>query len=153
MWTSGAELSCSGGGSSFAEEEAFLGAGEDAGVEEVVWLAVGMSGRAGDAGLSMLGLALELEACFGARGALKQRKHQVNNQKKKYVGHNIKGRSLPRGNGSLSFGMGHADLLPLSLLNWFGLGLYSSLPAGTSAGGRRSLVQRSGIDNDVIRDS
>jgi hypothetical protein len=29
----------------------------------------------------MLGLALELEACSGARGALKERKHQVNNQK------------------------------------------------------------------------
>jgi hypothetical protein len=79
MWTSGAELSCSGGGSSFAGEEAFSGAGEDAGAGEVIWLAAGMSGRAGDAGLSTLGLALELEACSGARGALRERKHQVNN--------------------------------------------------------------------------
>jgi hypothetical protein len=74
MWTSGAELSCSSGGSSFAGEEAFLGAGEDASAGEVVWLAVVMSGHAGDASLSMLGLALELEACSGARGALKERK-------------------------------------------------------------------------------
>jgi hypothetical protein len=153
MWTSGAELSCSGGGSSFVGEEAFSGAGEDDGAGEVVWLAVGMLGHAGDAGLSTLGLALELEACSGARGALKERKHQVNSQNEKYVRNNIKGRNLPQGNGSLSFGLGHADLLPLSLLNWFGLGLHSSLPAGTSTGGRRSLVQRSGIDNDIVRDN
>jgi hypothetical protein len=36
MWTSGAELSCFGGGSSFTGEEAFFGAGEDAGAGEVV---------------------------------------------------------------------------------------------------------------------
>jgi hypothetical protein len=77
MWTSGAELSCSGGGSSFAGEEAFSGVGKDAGAGEVVWLAVGMSAHARDAGLSTFGLALELEACSGARGALKERKHQV----------------------------------------------------------------------------
>jgi hypothetical protein len=95
MWTSGAELSCSGEGTSFAREEAFSGAGEDAGTEEVVWLAVGTSGRVGDAGLSTFGLALELEACSSASRALKERKHQVNNQKEKYVGDNIKGRKLP----------------------------------------------------------
>jgi hypothetical protein len=75
MWTSGAESSCSGGGSSFAGEEAFSGAGEDAGAREVVWLAAGMSACAAVADLSMLGLALELEACSSARGALKGRKH------------------------------------------------------------------------------
>jgi hypothetical protein len=75
MWTSGAESSCSRGGSSFAGEEAFFGAGEDAGVGEVVWLADGMSACAAVADLSMLGLALELEACSDARGALKGRKH------------------------------------------------------------------------------
>jgi hypothetical protein len=85
MWTSGAELSCSGGGSFFIGEEAFSGAGEDVGVGEVVWLADGMSGCAAAADLSTLGLALELEACSGARGALKERKHQVNNRKEKYV--------------------------------------------------------------------
>jgi hypothetical protein len=74
MWTSGVELSCSGGGSSFAREEAFLGAGEDAGAREVVWLVLGMSGRAGDADLFTLGLALELEACSGARGALRRKR-------------------------------------------------------------------------------
>jgi hypothetical protein len=74
MWTSGAELSCSGGGSSFAREEAFLGAGEDVGAEEVVWLVAGMAGHAGDAGLFTLGLALELEACSGARGALRRKR-------------------------------------------------------------------------------
>jgi hypothetical protein len=75
MWTSGAELSCSGGGTSFAREEAFSGVGEDVGTGEVVCLAVDMSARAGDAGLSTFGLALELEACSGARGSLKKRKH------------------------------------------------------------------------------
>jgi hypothetical protein len=74
MWTSGAELSCSGGGSSFAKEEAFSGAGEDAGAGEVVWLVAGMWGRPGDAGLFTLGLALELEACSGERGALRRKK-------------------------------------------------------------------------------
>jgi hypothetical protein len=36
MWTLGAELSFSGGGSSFAGEVVLSGAGEDAGTEEVV---------------------------------------------------------------------------------------------------------------------
>jgi hypothetical protein len=75
MWTSGAELSCSGGGSSFAGEEAFSDTGKDADAGEVVWLADGMSACAAAANLSMLGLALELEACSGARGALKEGKH------------------------------------------------------------------------------
>jgi hypothetical protein len=74
MWTSGAELSCSGGGSSFAGEVVLPGAGEDVGAGEVVWLAEGMSGVAVAAGFSILGLALELEACSGARRALKERK-------------------------------------------------------------------------------
>jgi hypothetical protein len=74
MWTSGAEVCCSGGASSFAREEVFSGAGEDAGAEEVAWLVAGMSGHAGDAGLSMLGLALELEARSGARGALRKKR-------------------------------------------------------------------------------
>jgi hypothetical protein len=43
----------------------------------------------------MLGLALELEAYSGARGALKERKHQVSNQRKKYVRNNVKKRNLP----------------------------------------------------------
>jgi hypothetical protein len=153
MWTSAAELSCSSGGSSFAGEVAFLDAGEDAGAGEVLWLVSGTSGRAGDAGFVTCGLALEQEACSGARGALKRMKRQVNNRKKKYVRNNTKGRNLPRGNGSLSFGLGHADLLPLGLMRWIWLGLHSSLPAGTSAGGRRSLVQRSGVDNDIVRNN
>jgi hypothetical protein len=74
MWTSGAEKSCSGGGPSFAGEVVLSGAGEDAGADEVVWLAEGMSGVAMAAGFSRLGLALELEACSGARGALNERK-------------------------------------------------------------------------------
>jgi hypothetical protein len=151
MWTSGAELSCSGGGSSFTGEEAFSGAGEDAGAEEVVWLADGMSGCAAAADLSTLGLALELEACSGARGALKERKHQVNNRKEKYVGNNIKGRNLPRGNGSLPLGLGHADLLPL--LCRLRLGLNPALLADTYAGRGRSLIQRSSVDDFLIRDS
>jgi hypothetical protein len=95
MWTSGAELSCSDEGSSFAGEEVFSGIGKDAGAGEVVWLVAGMSGHAGDAGLSTFGLALELEACSGAIGALRERKEQVNNQKEKYVRTNIRGRKLP----------------------------------------------------------
>jgi hypothetical protein len=74
MWTSGAELSCSSGGSSFTGEEAFLGAGEDAGAEEVVWLVAGMLGHAGDVGLFTLGLTLELEACSGAREAQRRKR-------------------------------------------------------------------------------
>jgi hypothetical protein len=150
MWTAGAELSCSSGGSSFAGEGAFLGVGEDAGVGEVLWLASGASGRAGDAGLVTFGLALELEACSGARGALKEIKCQVSNQRKKYIGSGAKERNLPRGDRSLSFRLGHANLLPFWLLGCIGLGLHPSLPTGT---GRRSLVQRSGVDNDVIQDN
>jgi hypothetical protein len=74
MWTSGAEVSCSGRGSSFIGEEVFSGAGEDAGTEEVAWLVAGMSGRAGDADLSMFGIALELEARSGAIRALRERR-------------------------------------------------------------------------------
>jgi hypothetical protein len=48
-----------------------------------------MSGVAVASGFSMLGLALELEACSGARGALKERKHQVSDQKEKYIGNVI----------------------------------------------------------------
>jgi hypothetical protein len=95
MWTSGAELSCFGGGSSFAGEEAFLGAGKDTSAREVVWLVSGMLGRAGDASFATFRLALELEACSSTRGALKERKRQVSNQKKKYVRNNTKGRNLP----------------------------------------------------------
>jgi hypothetical protein len=74
MWTSGAEVSCSGGRSSFTGEEVFSGAGKDASAREVAWLVASMSGRTGDAGLSTLGLALELEACSGARGALRKKR-------------------------------------------------------------------------------
>jgi hypothetical protein len=153
MWTSGARLSCSGGGSSFAGEVVFLGTGEDAGAGEVLWLVSGASGRAGDAGFVAFGLALELEACSSARGALKERKRQVSNQRKKYIRNDAKERNLPRGDRSLPFGLGHANLLPFWLLGCVGLGLHASLLAGTSADGRRSLVQRGGIDNHVIRDT
>jgi hypothetical protein len=151
MWTSGAELSCSGGGSSFTGEEAFSGASEDAGAGEVVWLADGMSGCAAAADLSTLGLALELEACSGARGALKERKHLVNNRKEKYVGNNIKGRNLPRGNGSLPLGLGYADLLPL--LCRLRLGFNPALSADAYASRGRSLIQRSSVDDFLVRDS
>jgi hypothetical protein len=149
----GAEVSCSGGGSSFAGEEVFLGAGEDAGAGEVVWLVAGMSGRAGDAGLSTFGLALELEARSGAIRALREIKEQVNNQKEKYVGNNIRGRKLPRGNRPLLLRNGHADLLPLMCLSWFRLGFNPTLSAGTSAGGGGSLIQRGIIDDFLVRDS
>jgi hypothetical protein len=146
-------MSCSGGGSSFTREEVFSGAGEDAGAGEVACLVAGISGHAGDASLSTLGLALELEARSGARGALRERKEQVSNQKKKDVENNIRGRKLPRGNRSLPLGLGHADLLPLGCLTWFRLGLNPTLPAGTSAGGGRSLIQRGSIDDFLVRDN
>jgi hypothetical protein len=88
------------------------GTGEDVGTGEVVWLAEGMLGVAVAAGFSILGLALELEACSGARGALKERKHQVSNQRKKYVRNKIKGRNLPRDNRSWFLRMGRPNLLP-----------------------------------------
>jgi hypothetical protein len=91
---SGVELSCSGRGSSFAGEEAFLGAGEDAGTGEVVWLAAGISRRAAAAGLSTLGLALELEACSDARGALEKEKSKLVKQKKSPRSI-VRGRKLP----------------------------------------------------------
>jgi hypothetical protein len=74
MWTSGAEVSCSGVGSSFTEVEVFSGAGKDVGAGAVAWFVAGMSERTGDAGLSTLGLALELEARSGARGALRKKR-------------------------------------------------------------------------------
>jgi hypothetical protein len=138
MWTSGVEMSCSGGGSSFARVKVFLGAGEDARARELVWLVIGISGRAGDAGLSVWGAALELVACPGASGALRK-KEQVRKQKKK-PRDNEKGRNLPRGNRPLLLGEGHADLLPLHCLSWVRLGLNPTFPADASAGGGRSLV-------------
>jgi hypothetical protein len=138
MWTSGAELSCSGGGSSFAGEVVLSGTGEDAGAGEVVWLAEGMSGVAVAAGFSMLGLALELEAYSDARGALKERKHQVSNQREKYIGNKIKGRNLPRGNRSWFLRMGRPNLLPL--LCRLRLGSNPALLANAYAGRGRSLV-------------
>jgi hypothetical protein len=80
-------------------------------------------------------------------------KRQVSNQRMKYVRNNVKKRNLPRGNRPLFLWNGHANLLPFLLLRCVGLGLHASLPAGTSTGGRRSLVQRGGIDNHVIWDS
>jgi hypothetical protein len=151
MWTSGAELSCSGGGSSFARKEAFSGTGEDASTGEVVWLADGMSGCAAATDLSALGLALELEACSGARGALKERKHQVNSQREKYVGNSIKERNLPRGNRSWFLRKGHANLLPF--LCRLRVGLNPALPADTYAGRGRSLIQRCSVDDFLVRDS
>ena len=74
MWTSGAEVSCSDIGSSFTGVEVFSGVGKDAGTGAVAWLVARMSGRTGDAGLSTLGLALELEARSGARGALRKKR-------------------------------------------------------------------------------
>jgi hypothetical protein len=51
---------------------------------------------AGAAGLVTFGPPLEPEACSGARGSLKERKHQVNNQSKRYVGgKEAKKRDLP----------------------------------------------------------
>jgi hypothetical protein len=53
IWTSGAEVSCSGGRLSFTGEEVFSGAAEDARAGEETGLIAGMSGRMGDAGLAV----------------------------------------------------------------------------------------------------
>jgi hypothetical protein len=76
-------------------------------------------------------------------------KHQVSNQRRKYVRNNVKKRNLPRGNRPLFLRNGHANLLPFLLLGCVGLRLHASLPADTSASGRRSLVQRGGVDNGM----
>jgi hypothetical protein len=103
-----------------------------------------MSGVAVAAGFSMCGLALVLEACSGARGALKEGKHQVSNQGKRYVGNETrKGRNLPRGYRPLLLWNRHANLLSLLLLGCVGLGLHASLPAGTSAGGSKRCCRKS----------
>jgi hypothetical protein len=112
-----------------------------------------MLGRAGDAGLSTFGLALELEARSDAIGAPRERKEQVNNQKEKYVRNNLRGRKLPQGNRPLFLRNGHTDLLPLMCLSWFRLGLNPTLPTGMSAGGGRPLIQRGSIDDFLVRDS
>jgi hypothetical protein len=138
MWTLGAELSCSDRGLSFAGKVVLSGAGEDAGAGEVVWLAGGMSGVAVAASFSMLGLALELEACSGARGALKVRKHQVSSQGERYVGNNIKKRNLPRGNRSWFLRVGRPNLLPF--LCRLSLGPNPAFPADAYTGRGRSLV-------------
>jgi hypothetical protein len=114
------------------------GAGKDAGAGEVVWLAEGMLGAAVAAGFLMLGLALELEACSGARGALKERKHQVSNRRKKYVGNNVKRRNSPRGNRPQLLQNRHANLLPL--LCRLRLGFDPALLAHAYTGRGRSLV-------------
>jgi hypothetical protein len=97
-----------------------------------------MSGVAVAAGFSMLGLALELEACFGMRGVLKKRKHQVSNQREKYVKNEIKERNLPRGNRSWFLRMGCPNLRPL--LCRLRLGSNPALLADAYAGRGRSLV-------------
>jgi hypothetical protein len=82
------------------------GAGEDAGAGEVVWLAEGMSGVAVAAGFSMCGLAPVLEACSGARGALKERKCQVSKQRMKYVRNSERKETYPETTGLDFFGWG-----------------------------------------------
>jgi hypothetical protein len=114
-----------------------------------------MSGVAVAAGFSMLGQALELEACSGVRGALKERKHQVSNQREKYVGNNIKKRNLPRGNRSWFLRIGLPNFLPF--LCQLRLGPNPVLPANAYAGrggpwfnGVASTTSSSGIAKDGI---
>jgi hypothetical protein len=72
--TSEVEVSCSGRGLSFAGVAVFSGAGEDAHAGKVAWLVAEISGCAGDTGLSVWGLALELVARSGASGALRKKR-------------------------------------------------------------------------------
>jgi hypothetical protein len=90
------------------------------------------------AGLVTFGPPLEPEACSGARGALKERKHQVSNQSKRYVGSNTKKRNLPRGNRSWFLRARRRNLLPL--LCRLMLGFDPALLASAYAGRGRSLA-------------
>jgi hypothetical protein len=72
-------------------------------------------------------------------------------KQKKSPGNVIRGRKLPRGNRSLFLRKGHADLLPLMCR--LRLGLNPALPADTYAGRGRSLIQRSSVNDFLVRDS
>jgi hypothetical protein len=101
---------------------------------------------------------INIGAGTGTRGTF-WRKRSPEEEKSKLVKQkkssrsNVRGRKLPRGNKSLPLRLGHTDLLPLHLLNWFRLGLHSMLLAGTSAAGGRSLVQRGSIDDFIVRNN
>jgi hypothetical protein len=74
MWTSGTEVSCTSGGLSLTRVEVLAATGEDVRAGEVTGLMASTSGRAGDAGFSVHGATLELEACSGTSGALRRKK-------------------------------------------------------------------------------
>jgi hypothetical protein len=72
-------------------------------------------------------------------------------KQKKSPGNVVRGRKLPRGNRSLLLQKGHADLLPLVCR--LRLGLNPALPAGTSTGRGRALVQRGSVNDFLVRDN
>jgi hypothetical protein len=82
MWTSRAEVLCSGGGLFLAGETVLSAEGEDARAGEETGFMAGTLGCAGDAGFSACGVALELAACSGTSGALR-RKNKVETKKKR----------------------------------------------------------------------
>jgi hypothetical protein len=73
MSTLGAEELCSAGGLFLAGEAVLSTADEDDWVGEATGLITGIAGRGGDADFSTCGIALELEACSGTRGALRKK--------------------------------------------------------------------------------
>jgi hypothetical protein len=82
MWTSGAEVLCSGGGLFLAEEAVLSVEVEDARAGEETGFMAGALGCAGDAEFSACGVALELAACSGTSGALR-RKNMLETKKKR----------------------------------------------------------------------
>jgi hypothetical protein len=83
----------------------------------------------------MCGVALELEACSGARGALKERKKQVTNEEREKQEMVMEEKSvLPFSNRPRLLRAGHADFLPLGFVGDIcGLGPDSLLSADTCA--------------------
>jgi hypothetical protein len=82
MWTLGVEMLCSSGGLFLAGVAILSAVGEDAQAGEETRLMASKSGRAGDAGFCVCGVALELEACSGTSGALR-RKNKLETEKEK----------------------------------------------------------------------
>jgi hypothetical protein len=122
------------GGRSPTGVEEVSASGEDAQAWELVGLIIGMSALGEDASSSMCGAPLELEACSGARGALKARKKQVTNEEREKQEMVMEDFCLPFSNRPRLLRAGHADFLPLGFVSGIrGLGLDSLIPADTCA--------------------
>jgi hypothetical protein len=135
MLTSVAEVLDSRGGRSPTRVAEVSATGKDDRARELVGLIIRLSALVGDADSSTCGVALELEACSGARGALKERKKQVTNEEREKQEMVMEEKSfLPFSNRPRLLRAGHADFLPLGFVGDIrGLGPDSLLPADTCA--------------------